>query len=130
MSNRSNPTPNTPDAPDLIVQGEVGLPKRTQREYAPHPSTTVAQRQPGGRAHPVPGLDPMAPLRAVNSTGKDTPTPDVTFGAHGRKYSAPGDASVGSRHAPEIGDALLAEAHCNNMLPGEKHHSMTGKKGC
>lgn len=129
MSNRSNPTPHAPDAAPMNAQ--VGnTPKRTQREYAPHGSTTIAQRAPGGRGHPIRGIDPMAPLSASNNIGRDTPTPQVHPGACGPMYSMPGDNSVGARHTPELGDALLAEAHCNTLIGSEKPHSMTGKKGC
>jgi len=128
--NRSHPHPGAPDAPPINVQGEgVGHPKRTQRDLVPHPSMTVAQRQPGGRAHPVPGLDPAAPINACNHTGKDTPTPETTFGAHGPTYLRPGEDAGCTRHAPELGDAVLDEAHMSNRLPGERHHSVTGKKG-
>lgn len=124
--NRSNPHPGASDAPALIVQGEgVGRPKRTQKEFALHPSSTLAQAR--GRAHPVPGVDPMAPLRADNDRGKPTPRPEVTFGARG-----PINSSCPSRtahHSPELGDAVLDEAHMNTRLLGERHHSCCGPKG-
>jgi len=130
MANRSHPFPGGPDAPVLIVQGEgVSPPKRTQTSIVPHPSTTLAQRQPGGRAHPVPGLNPMAPIIASDNRGKDTPTPAVHPGACGPMFARAGDNSVGARHTPELGDAVLAEAKCNTLIGSEKSHSMTGKKG-
>jgi hypothetical protein len=120
--NRSNPHPGAPDAPALIVQGEgIGKPKRTQRDIAPHSSTTVAQLA-HGRGHPVVGLDHMAPVRANLNGGKKTPTPAVTYGAGGR--------AGGASHGVEIGNAILDEAmFCGSArLPGERHHSVTGPK--
>ena len=120
--NRSNPHPGASDAPALIVQGEgVGKPKRTQRNFGLHPSTTIAQAA-HGRGHPVPGLDPIAPVRANLDGGKDPPTPAVTYGAGGR--------DGGARHGVEIGNAILDEAiFCGSArLPGERHHSITGPK--
>jgi hypothetical protein len=119
--NRSNPHPGAPQAPDMRVQGAgVGKAKPMQKELGLHPSTTLAQTQ--GRAHPVPGVGPMAPVSAYLNGGKDTPTPAVTYGADGR--------DGGARHGIEIGDAILDEAvFCGSArLPGERHHSVTGPK--
>jgi hypothetical protein len=111
----------------MTVQGEgVGLPKRTQSGVAPHPSTTAAQRNPGGRAHAVlSGVGPAQPLTNAHSDiGKPTPVPPITYGQGLRR------ADDGTSYNPAMSDALLDEAHCNNLLPGERHHSCSGPKGC
>jgi hypothetical protein len=120
MSNRSHPTSGTPPAPAIRVQGDgAARPKNhVARDLALHSSVTVAQRE--GLGHPTAGINPMAPLRADDNRGKPTKNPALHDAMHGMDRA--------TNHDPARGDALLAEAACNNMIAGEKSHSITGPK--
>jgi hypothetical protein len=109
--------------PAAAITGRDGLPKCTQKVHFPHPSTTAAQRQPGGRGSPTGAIAPRQPIVANPSTPRPTPTPGITYGAHGPRGER--GHAVHVNHDPALGDRILAEGIFSGSarFPGERHHS-------
>jgi hypothetical protein len=99
-----------------------GRDKRTQREFAPHPSTSLSQIS-GDPARGFSSTNAKLaphPIVASNPTGKPTKAPAVAWGMRTRDLSP---------HDPAHGDAVLREAAmCGSaQMPGECHHSICKK---
>lgn len=101
-------------SPAAGVNARSGAPKRTQIAYAPHPSTTAAQRQPGGRGDSTRNVAPRQPVVANPSTSRRFATPAVT----------PGMRSQRGAHDPVLGDRVLDEAAGQTLT---RHHSVAGR---